>query len=116
MSLTALNKYEKIGGAILLAAALFNLVPSSWYLMTRSSHEADGAFTERAVALSAIHYYEWKLCDKETGLPNGKTRSLNRQTFLNDAYDKFLELETKDYALRGLKQPGKCRVLKDDEL
>ncbi len=96
-----------------MLAAVVQMVPRGWYLMTKNAHEEDNSFTEQTVAAKNIHYFENKLCKE--GEPNGRALTIFRQSVLNQSYVKYIESTGNKYPLQSLTALGKCRALHEDD-
>ena len=114
--ITGLDKWQKITGAVLATVAVVGLIPPSCYPLTDGDHTLAHEASKRREAIKDIHYYEWKRCDRTTGLPNDRVLSIDREKYLAEAYGRYEEVEKKSYPLKGMEQSAKCRVLYKDEL
>ena len=84
--------------------------------MTQGNHDKDNRYVRETTAAKNIHYFEWKLCDRTTGRPNGRVLSTLREGKLAEAYNEYKDASTADYPLRAKNPAAKCQTLKEDDL
>jgi hypothetical protein len=111
-----MSVWQQVGALVVTGAAIWGFIPDDIKLMTRGAHESDTQYTEESNATKGIHYYEWKLCNRETGQRNGRVLSPFKQSKLNGAYAAYLGATSLEYPLRELSPEDKCQVLKEDDL
>lgn len=111
-----LENWRVVVGAVGALLLVLGWIPDRFKPITRGAHETDIAYTNTVNAAKSVHYYEWKKCDRQTGLPNGKVLSVFREDALTMAYDEYKKWAQNDYPLRDKDQETKCQMLYEDEL
>lgn len=96
-----LEKWQVVGGAVVLAVAVYGLIPDSIKFMTRGAHNEDAAYAKEMIASSSASYFLKNTC--------GEDGTENDEKELQRAFQVYEQTTGQQHWYKEMPEEERCR-------